>query len=424
MVRGGMRRGWWFGAVLVVAGCGGPRANGPLPQEAYVWQRSWGPGVSAAVAASPFDALVVWAAEADLGGERLRTARAEPDWPALAAAGRVGLALRVGPSPLPLGPDHPLADDLVELAAEVVAEARRHGVAAAELQLDFDSPTSQLAGYAEVVAVMRRRVAPLPVVVTALPSWLGSPGWRRLAAAADGFVLQVHALELPAPGAGAPPPLCDPAATRRAVEAAARAGRPFRVALPTYGYEVAWDGSGTYLGVVAEGPERAWPPGARRAEVAADPTAMAALVRSWTVDRPAALAGVLWFRLPVAGDRRNWSPQALAAVAAGRPPRRHLGPVVRFPETSLAEVDLVNGGETAEEPPPRLEVRWRGSRLLAADGLGGYRAVDGPTGRRAGRLVLTRGTTADPVPPGGRRATAWLRFAGAAEVEVALPGTT
>lgn len=404
-------------AVAAVAGCAGPRATGPLPQEAYVWQRSWGPEVAAAVAAAPFPSLVVWAAEADLAGPRLRVARAEPDWAVLGARPRVGLALRVGPTPVPLDARHPLAGELVRLAGEVVAEARRHGVEPAELQLDFDAPTSRLEGYAEVVTAVRRRLAPLPVVVTALPAWIGAEGWPRLAAAADGFVLQVHALELPTSAGAAPPPLCDPQAARRAVEVAARLGRPFRVALPTYGYEVAWDARGAFLGLAAEGPERPWPAGARRVEVGADATALAALVRDWTEARPAALAGIVWFRLPVAGDRRNWSPATLAAVASGRPPRRALRPVVRLPEPALVEVDLVNEGEAVETPPRRLEVRWRGARLLAADALAGYRP--GPGGE--GHLVLVRRPDAgDRFSPGARRTAAWLRFDRPTEVEVVL----
>ena len=57
------------------------------------------------------------------------------------------------------------------------------------------------------------------------------------------------------------------------------------------------------------------------ATVAADPDALARLVRGWMVDRPAALTGIIWYRLPVAGDTRNWSWPTLARVSAGEAPR-------------------------------------------------------------------------------------------------------
>ncbi|HWN42100.1 MAG TPA: hypothetical protein VNW71_07740, partial [Thermoanaerobaculia bacterium] len=49
------------------------RAAGPLPQEAYVWQRAWTPAVREAVSqASDFAGLTVLAAEIDLSHSPLR----------------------------------------------------------------------------------------------------------------------------------------------------------------------------------------------------------------------------------------------------------------------------------------------------------------------------------------------------------------
>src|SRR4029077_5145510 len=94
--------------------------------------------------------------------------------------------------------------------------------------------------------------------------------------------------------------LCDPAAAKKAVEAAARFRRPFRVALPTYGYVVAFDRQGKGGGLSAEGPLLSWPREAMVRVARSDPAAMAGLVRTWTADRPAALSGILWYRLPSA----------------------------------------------------------------------------------------------------------------------------
>src|SRR5439155_25472501 len=138
---------------------------------------------------------------------------------------------------------------------------------------------------------------------------------------------------------------CDPHLARRSVERAGRLGIPFRVALPTYGYAFAFDPTGNFIGLSAEGPSRNWPEGSLLREAPAQPDAMARLVNEWTVDRPDALRGIIWYRLPVTGDRRNWSWPTLAAVMAGRVPVAKLSADLRKPQPGLAEIDLINEGD-------------------------------------------------------------------------------
>lgn len=83
-------------------------------------------------------------------------------------------------------------------------------------------------------------------MITALPAWLNQPAFKRLISAVDDYVLQVHSLERPnSPEAAFT--ICDPAAARRAVERAAQFAVPFRVALPTYGYAIAYDRQGHFI---------------------------------------------------------------------------------------------------------------------------------------------------------------------------------
>jgi len=273
------------------------RAAGPIPQQAYVWQRSWTPAVREAVAqASGFEALVFLGTELDLRREPPGVAWVRFESP----AGRPpGIALRAGSFPGRFQ-DSPLAlNAMVEAGRRLVVAAKSTPF---ELQIDYDCPESKLADYAFLVRELKKRID-VPIVITALPAWLGQKrAFADLIAAADGFVLQVHSLELPSdPRKEAV--LCDPKAARRWVETAARFGRPFRVALPTYGYAVAFDAGGKLIGLSAEGPSLAWPAGATVKTVRSDPAAMAELVRGWTRDRPRELAGILWYRLPVPGDR-------------------------------------------------------------------------------------------------------------------------
>jgi hypothetical protein len=354
--------------------------------------------------------LVALGAEVDFRREPVRVARVPLD-PALKAAGRpVGVALRIHTFPGRFTDSPEAVRRVIRLSQGLAAEARKQGLALAEIQLDYDCPESRLDDYPALIEAVRNAVRPVPVTVTALPSWLRRErAFERVIAAADGYVLQVHFLD-PIAQAGDPLVLCDPAAARRAVERAARFRRPFRVALPTYGYQVVFRADGRRAGVAAEGAPVLPPPGGTVRTVRSDPEAVAGLVRGWTADRPAALSGILWYRLPSAGDRLNWPGPTFAAVREGRLPRVEVAAEARSPAPGLIEIDLVNRGEAEAPWPVLLQIGWTDLRMIAADGLAGYRInSDGPAGARIER----RDRTDVPSRPGDRRTVAWLRFDGA-----------
>jgi hypothetical protein len=217
-------------------------------------------------------------------------------------------------------------------------------------------------------------------VFTALPVWLRhEEEFVALAAAADGFVLQVHSLEKPA-DIHAPFVLCDPvrslAWVRHADMLAARAGAKtrFRIALPTYGFELGFDAAGKFTGVAAERP-RDWPAGTQRRTVRADAAAMARLAKTLAAQKLARADGVIWFRLPVADDRLAWDAQVFAAVVAGKPIVSRLTAQVRQSAPGLFEVVAHNSGQTTLPLPREIRLTWPaagGVRVSAADGLRGY----------------------------------------------------
>jgi len=85
-------------AVCFVACCAHVEADS-LPQEAYVWQRSWNDSVVKAVTnhGGAFSNLVVLRAEVVWRNTKPEVIPVRLDYPALAAARRpVGIALRIG----------------------------------------------------------------------------------------------------------------------------------------------------------------------------------------------------------------------------------------------------------------------------------------------------------------------------------------
>ncbi len=393
-------------------------AQTALPQEAYVWQRHWTPELRVAITnhAPSFSGYVALAMEIAWRRGQPEIIRVPIDFATLRASGKpIGLALRIGPFPGPFLADDATARFLRERAAEVVGEARAAGVIPRELQIDFDCATAKLSGYQTWVETLRQKIAPVPLIITVLPAWLPQPEFRSLAAAADGFILQVHSLDRPQHWESQFT-LCDPVAARKAVAAAARLGLPFRVALPTYGYHVAFDGAGQFLGLSAEGPARSWPPGARVREVRSDAPALAGLVRDWVAAAPPHLQGIIWYRLPISLDALNWPWPTLQAVMEGRVPQEHWRVERRPSMTELVEIELQNDGEMELTRFPIIDLAWHGARLVASDGLQGYAAGS------AGPDHLTLRPQADrpgrALSPGGKQTVGWLRFDRKAEVNI------
>ena len=401
---------------MLLLACPALAAATRLPHEIYVWQRAWTAPVKAAVAsrATNFAAVVVLTAEVTWSQRKPQVARVAPDYKTLSHCGRpVGLALRIGPFPGPFQAAGEPAQTLCNLAADLVAEARRHQLAVAEVQVDFDCAESKLDGYRAWLEALGRTVAPVRLTFTALPSWLKHAEFGKLAAATGGYVLQVHSFERPK-SAAAPFTLCDPAAARAAAARAAEWGVPFWVALPTYGYAVGFDSAERFLGLSAEGPAKSWPAGSQTREVRADPVGLAGLVETWNRERPASMRGIIWYRLPVAGDTLNWRWATLSKVLAGQVPQPSLRAEIRRPMPALAELELANAGDADYSGSIVVTARHPDRRLVASDGWEGFQVVEAGPGAVQFRHTDWR------LAPGERRKIGWLRLDQEAEVTIEL----
>ncbi len=406
--------------------------NAPLPQAVYLWQRQWtGPVRSAVEAAGTdgaFSELLIFGAEIVVsgpGGREVGVTLADGvDWRLLARGGRaVGIVVRVRGVRGEVSTRKEPFDTLWRTFEGLLAHARAAGVRVAELQVDFDCPTARLGGFVEVMGGLRRGWPRERLTFTALPAWLRSPAFPALARKADGYVLQVHSFEMSGPGHRPPATLCDPESARQAVRRAARLGFPFRVALPTYSYRLVLGADDGLIAAAAEGAplEAARPPAGGSARLLeADPAGLAGLIAGWTARRPAALTGVVWYRLPVPGsDRLNWPSTTLAAVMAGRVPRARV--ICEFPPGSAApggggaalrEVRLHNAGDAPAAFPVSVRVRCP-VEPAAVEGIGAYEvAVSRAAGGGGWEIVLRgRGDHADRrLGPGATAACGWVRL--------------
>ncbi|MEY4488296.1 MAG: hypothetical protein RIQ79_804 [Verrucomicrobiota bacterium] len=390
-----------------------PPSPAPLTQEAYVWQHAHNASVQNAIAehGSAFRQITVLAAEVTWPPR----AEASPEikrislkLPPANTCPPIGLAIRVHAYRGSFSPEAPATRQLVALAHELISRIEADGHHVREFQIDFDAAESQLDAYRCWLEALRSSLAPVPVAFTALPSWLDHPAaFTRLARAADGFILQVHSLALPAsPDALAP--LCDPGAALRAIRLAAEAGVPFRVALPTYGYEAAFDPRRhRFLGLAADGSARAWPADAIIRTVRADPATLANLVSGLQRHHPAALTGLTWYRLPIFGERLNWPWPTLAAVMDGREPAAKVSiEAVSAPaDPALIRLVLRNSGEADAISLSDVVINWSDARRVAADALAGF-SIDAETTTRV-RLSPPSGFR---LPPDATLPVGWLRL--------------
>ena len=392
---------------------GVPRGAGVLHSECYVWQRSWDDAVRDAVRTVPeaMRGLAPLCAEIAWSGENATVAWPDVDLEALRSAGRpVTAVLRVGPRE----PKESVTAEVCKVAAEVVRRLRAGKVEPVELQIDFDCAESQLAGYRAWLAGLRSAVAPLPVLPTVLPSWLSRREFLKLARECGAYVLQVHATAVPRIDA-AETTLCETEDARLWVEQAGKLGVPFRVALPTYTYRVAFAQSGKLLGIEAEGEPRAWPEGTVMRAFRPDAAKLAALIGDWNRDRPGCLTGLLWYRLPVATDSLNWRWPTLSAVMQGRAPSRG----IRVEKSGVSPTDLVvfNDSEAEMALPPRIAVKAV-TAVDGADGVGGYRAEASENS-----VVFLRDEALAParIPPGARHAIGWVRAGSEMQIQIQQP---
>jgi len=380
----------WSALVAVLLLCACERQDTvPLDQQLYVWQRQWTPAHVQALndSRNDFSTLRVLALQAfpNAGWSRARvdSALLKRDARPLIAVIRLDGQLKA------LDPQAVTAQIL-----QVLDDWQGQGLTLAGVEIDHDAGSARLSGYTEFLAHLRGALpANLPLSITALPAWLDSPQLPALLATVDSSVLQVHAVSDPRRG------LFDPEQAQRWAKAWGRVtDKPFYLALPAYGVALLADADGAPV-VESEVPlER----GGQRRELLADPQQLGRLANELREDRPAHLAGLIWFRLPLANDRRAWSLSTLRAVARGDVLSSQLG--LTFTEQNgLQDIALRNVGNLDSAWPARITLKARGCE--GADALAGYALQ-----QTADLLTFTR-LRDGRLPAGGQRAIGWARCA-------------
>ena len=382
-----------FGYALLItalwlAGCQ-QRDTPPLDQQLYVWQRQWTPAHAAALRDSrnDFSTLRVLALQAFPGAgwsrARIDAALLKSDGRPLIAVIRLDGQLKALDQP-----------QVTAQILQVIQDWQAQGLTVQGVEIDHDAGNARLPDYAKFLSHLRSALpVSLPLSITALPAWLDSAQLPTLLATVDSSVLQVHAVSDPRRG------LFDAEQARRWADAWGEVtDKPFYLALPAYGVALLPDDGGAPVVESEVSLER----GGQRRELLADPLQLSQLGKALREDPPAHLAGLIWFRLPLANDRRAWSLTTLRAVARGDTLHSQLG--LSFSEQGgLYDITLNN--------PDNLDSPWPARITIKAQGCEGADALTGYSLQQSLDLLTFTRLRDGRLPAGGQRAIGWARCA-------------
>ncbi|RYD18648.1 MAG: DUF3142 domain-containing protein, partial [Verrucomicrobiaceae bacterium] len=133
----------------------------------------------------------------------------------------------------------------------------------------------------------------------------------------------------------------------------------------------------------------------------ADPVQSARLVREWTTERPTGLTGIVWYRLPVGGDRRNWPWETLRLVSRGEEDTT-TAVFTATPGPGARDLHVENHGKFPVRLPSAITIH---TPVIAADAAGAYRLDDHADGLR----LILREDIWPWIAPDEKIPAGWLR---------------
>ncbi len=367
-----MRIVWLFFLALTVAA-----------DDFYIWQRNWNGNVRAAVRSERHAGKFYF-----LEGEFSRNVyrRGFADRSAL-SGGRI-----------PSVPVYRIHVETLRFSAREIAE-KIYDPAFSEIQLDLDCPERLFPRYTEIVRALKAKGVKR-ISATVLPVHLKLKAFPEFAGELDFYVLQIHGLDF---REGASLMRMDVAAD--SLNRAEKLGFPYKVALPCYGYELFFR-DGKLVSLNAE-QGRAGSSG-RRAVLSADPGQLALCVKMLRERK----RGIIWFRLPVRGDRLCLDRPSLQRIIDGKKVEKKIDARWKNSKNGLQILYVENIAWVGAERI-RIRLNWEDSRVEDYAFSGGF----APEGTHVFGIPPERLTGSAPLPGEGRSAM-WCR------TENALPKPT
>ncbi|MCP3128145.1 DUF3142 domain-containing protein [Shewanella sp. KJ2020] len=316
----------------------------PLSQEVYIWQRQWRPANQTALEQS----------QGAFQGLRILTLQAHPKpygadiWFEV-SVNHAWLQADPRPKVAVIRLDGQLShlndEDVINKISQVLNSWRKKGTHIAGVEIDHDSASSKLPAYRDFLKKLKTQLpAELKLSITALPAWLSSADFPPLLSTIDELVLQIHSVSDPRLG------LFDANLGWQWVQQLSNISTvPYLIALPTYGSAVISTPSG--YKVESETPlrDQTRSPDTVQ-ELQANPEILYAFVQRLETATDDRLRGIIWFRLPLEGDKRVWPLNTLIAVAKGEKLSASIELAI------LDDNKIAAQGDIATANPPQLSL--------------------------------------------------------------------
>jgi len=221
------------------------------------------------------------------------------------------------------------------------------------IQFDLDCPERLLPRYLNLIKIYHKRHPKLFLSITALPVHLPHQTFSHLAQLCDEFVIQVHGIEIPKKFTDHTQ-LLNIQVAKRAIRQADRIGRPFLVALPCYAYELHFDKkSKRFLFLTAE--KTSYRRDTLRKRIAPNFSDLLELQKDLQTKKQA--KGIIWFRLPIAGDQLCWPRKTVKKLQEGIQPKEEM--LIRYKKINdqTIEIELYNSN-TISCSNIQLAIHW------------------------------------------------------------------
>ena len=284
---------------------------------------------------------------------------------------------------------------------KITAIAKKYGKKIKELQIDLDCPVSKLEHYGKFLKGLKTRL-PTEVILsfTALPCHLKSDKFINVAKSADYYVVQVHGLEMPK-NIKDDVSLLNLKTAEAALRSAEHTPVPFMLALPAYAYQLNFNReTGKFLFLNAE--YRPPKDDSTISKIISPSFGDLLRLLSEVKKNPGNCIGIIWFRLPVIGDRFNIDMRTLKEIQFGKTPRTGLIPHWE-PQKNGAKILYITNRGILDIGIVKISIKWR-----VIDGT--YDLFNGfhATGGVGSHLPET--ISADAIPSPGRKIpVGWFR---------------
>ncbi len=292
------------------------------------------------------------------------------------------------------------ADTLLEITKTSLERYKNNGFDIKEIQFDFDCPSSQLKSYASLLNHLKKHFDE-QFSVTALPSWLKHKSFKKVIAACDNYVLQLHSLALHK-NIDNISPLFDQNKAEKWVIQAAKLGKSFSISLPTYGYFLGFDEKGNYLGVSSEQGPKNWP---QTKVLLTDSQSVNSFIKKINARHPKHLKSVFWFRLHNKSDTLNWNSDALRSLVLGHEIYRDECEIVYEKQNlALTDISLRNNSSIPIVLKKGEKFELQQQNILFADSMQNFSLEE----VKENSVSLTLDQTI-VIPPGKSIPACWLR---------------